>query len=814
MDEKRGLESRRILESWKGIADYLKRSIRTCRRWENELDLPIHRLDGTPRARVFAYADELDHWLAEKLHHVAVESKKSTQLSRKKRKFLLLSAAAILILVALFIFARRFFPPSLLPIPPNKPSLAIVQFENANGDDTLEPWKTALPDLIITDLVQSRYVTVVRITDLYRGLHQLKLDEADKFSNDDLKRIADKTKVEYIATGKLGRAGQNMTVAVTLQKPKTGEVIKSIDTICRNEKDIFARVDKLTKKIKMALHLTPRYVSHDIDEGVSHISTRSSQAFKFFSQGYRLAGIDRYQESISLLQKAVEIDPEFALAYKYLFRACSNALRKDDAKKYCQKAIDLSAHLSKRERGELEFLYYNYYYQENQAEMNSALERLCHFYPDDRFGNVNLLGSYLGREEWDKALPIARGAWPINKTDSNLCRQLAFCYANLGRMDKAQEVLDEFISANHDHQFLSSALDFRFLCYIWQNKLDSAILEIDRLISRYPNNLSYVRLKCIVYLYQNNFSAAESEIRKYFEQPALAARLNALILLSDLFLTQGKIKAAIDELRRGIETFDQMKIDPAKDPMLFIKERDFHQKMAYLHRLEGHLPQALEEVKEALRIFERRPVFAFGIYTMQATKLEMLHLRALITLEMERMEDFKKQVDEIKRFIEQEQRPKLMKFYYHLLGYKELLRKNVQGAIDFYSKALDLVSIPGDMLNEADPLFFYSLAEAYDRLYPPPGASSRSFSLFGKVTMPVLNRLYKGDMYARSFFKMAKYYEAEATTRDATTDEIKSNREKAIENYRKFLSLWGNADAIFAPVVEEAKARLAILESK
>jgi TolB-like protein len=54
-----------ILESWKAISAYLNRSERTCRTWELELGLPVHRLDGSPKARVFAYPEELDRWLRE-----------------------------------------------------------------------------------------------------------------------------------------------------------------------------------------------------------------------------------------------------------------------------------------------------------------------------------------------------------------------------------------------------------------------------------------------------------------------------------------------------------------------------------------------------------------------------------------------------------------------------------------------------------------------------------------------------------------------------------------------------------------------------
>ena len=57
-----------ILESWKAIAAHLDRNVRTCQLWEREMGLPIHRLDGSPKARVFAYPAELDRWLDEKLH--------------------------------------------------------------------------------------------------------------------------------------------------------------------------------------------------------------------------------------------------------------------------------------------------------------------------------------------------------------------------------------------------------------------------------------------------------------------------------------------------------------------------------------------------------------------------------------------------------------------------------------------------------------------------------------------------------------------------------------------------------------------------
>src|SRR5579863_6699750 len=50
------------LDSWKEIAAYLKRGVRTVQRWEHTSGLPVHRLDLDRQSSVFAYKTELDAW--------------------------------------------------------------------------------------------------------------------------------------------------------------------------------------------------------------------------------------------------------------------------------------------------------------------------------------------------------------------------------------------------------------------------------------------------------------------------------------------------------------------------------------------------------------------------------------------------------------------------------------------------------------------------------------------------------------------------------------------------------------------------------
>jgi hypothetical protein len=50
------------LDSWKEIAAYLKRGVRTVQRWEREESLPVHRLQHEKAGTVYAYKHELDAW--------------------------------------------------------------------------------------------------------------------------------------------------------------------------------------------------------------------------------------------------------------------------------------------------------------------------------------------------------------------------------------------------------------------------------------------------------------------------------------------------------------------------------------------------------------------------------------------------------------------------------------------------------------------------------------------------------------------------------------------------------------------------------
>jgi hypothetical protein len=82
-----------VLNSWKEIASYLDRGVRTVQRWEQELNLPVHRIGQGKRSPVYANVSELRFWLStsetarrESGNHVVPANKGPIPLVRQDAK--------------------------------------------------------------------------------------------------------------------------------------------------------------------------------------------------------------------------------------------------------------------------------------------------------------------------------------------------------------------------------------------------------------------------------------------------------------------------------------------------------------------------------------------------------------------------------------------------------------------------------------------------------------------------------------------------------------------------------------------------------
>jgi len=815
------MQERRVLESWKEISDYLRRSIKTCQRWEIELSLPIHRLDGTPSARVFAYPDELDHWVKEKLHSREAKASEPTFVLRLKKKKTVVIATALVVLAVIAFLAWQHFlhPPVSFPTS-TLAGVAFLPFENVTGDETLEPWRTALPHLFYIEFLQSM---VVGVSDPGVGLKKLGLLEAKRFSVEDIKKIAESIGGEFIATGSLIKSSQEIIVNLDLHDQKTGEVIQSFRAICRNERAIFDEVDGLTKKVKVAMGVPPRLVSRDIDDEISQITTDSPEALKLYCQGMRMLRENMIGEALSQFEKATEIDSEFSEAYYQLFLAnktrydrSGDKEAKKDAIRYGEKAFASIDRLNAWTRGSL-ITYYLLEFQTNFPLAVAEFRKLLAIRAGDPIIMLQLAQIYSALEEYDKAIALLENE--SAKQDSRNIQLLANSYLWTGKCDKAERILDDYLSKNA--KVSSSFLHNRELYALSQGKFDEALAYNDRRLAMYRRSPPFIQLtKAPIFITQDDFENAERELRNFLDQENLVEVFNGYCHLTGMSVTQGKLEEA--------RSLAGLAAEKARNIIDWNFRKRSHLLMANLLRLSGNLSEAMLEAEEAC------PCYAEDDYLLNPeTKatifndyddiscLPYFHQRALITLEMGRIEEFEKQLAEIKELIEGSQYPKLMRAYYHLLGHRELRERNFDKAVNHFWKAVNLLpfskalrlfpALPGGQGHDIDSAqYFYSLGEAYYQA----GKFWSALDLYKKIPPYWEQRVNSGDIYARSFYRMAKIYDQCPRPSGTSEDQLKADRTLAVENYRKFLSLWKEADPIFAVEVEDARQRLAALEAE
>ncbi|NIM59829.1 MAG: protein kinase [Candidatus Aminicenantes bacterium] len=702
----------------------------------------------------------------------------TVQFSVKK---LFIPAFIVIALIIAAVIIWRLLPQKrAVLIPSDKPSLAIVYFENNSGDKSLDNWRSGISELLITDLSQSKFLNVLSGDRIYSILKKLNLLEAQKFSTEDLKKVANQGRVSHILRGSYIKAGENFIITAMLQKPHSGEVIRSIKAECKGEEEIAPKVDELTKEIKVALNLTSKEIAGDIDREVGKITTASSEAYKYYSEGRKSYLKGEYRQSIALLEKALTIDPEFAMAYRSLAWSYDALAYRDRRRSYLQKAFELSDRLSDRER----YLIQGDFYQMTERAFDKTLEaynKLLQLYPDDEIGNINLGDLYLSSELWDKS--AERYAINIkNKADSVFSYSgQAAVYMAKGLYEKAKEILEYYIDTFSDNAVIRRDLALAYLC---QGKYDLSLVEIDKAIFLDPTYFGNFTIKGLIYKIKGDLIKAEKEYQNILKTEEQPSHQWSRTWLGHLYLSEGKFGKAEDQLKKGLALSKKLGEKGS--------ESGFYSRLAYTYLKSGNLERALEESKNS----EKSSVEERGcLYCHQ--KWALLY-KGLAYTGMKSMDEAQRTSDELKELIQKGLNKNYMRLYYHLVGVKELERENFSEAIEYFEKAISLLPFQHSMGNLNDHAFFMEpLALAYYK----DGDLEKAREVYEKITSLKLGWVHWGDIYARSFFMLGMIYEE------------KGWRGKAIEYYEKFLELWKEADSGIAEV-EDAKKRLTRLMSQ
>jgi len=656
----------------------------------------------------------------------------------------------------------------VVPIPSDKPSLAIMYFKNNTGNENLDHWRTMLSNLLITDLTQSKHLRILSEDKLFNILSQLNQLKAETYSSEVLKQVATQGGVNHILQGAYAKAGDEFRINVTLQEASSGELIGSESVAGLGEKSIFTMVDQLTRRIKANFKLSEEEIMSDLDKEVRNITTSSPEAYKYYVEGRRYHTSGENRQSIQLMERALSIDPEFAMAFRSIAQSYNNLGLFSESAKYMQKAFELTERLSDRERYQIQ----GDYYSDSDKTYDKAIEaytKVIELYPDDTIANHNLGSIYADIEELDKAIERYE-ACVRNKTEFiGSYTQLTTSYRAKGRYDRAREVLEDYI-----HNVSNNAQIRRSLAtnHIHQGELELALAEMDKAFLLDPTHFVNFRRKGDIYMYKGDLVKAEEEYQKLLNLREPVAQAWGNSRLAYLYLLKGKFEEAKKLSKQGVEL--------SKKFGQSLWESMFNLSSAYLHQNSGNPEIALRECDEAWKSGEKAD-FLFG------QKLA-LYAKASVFLKMKQMPEARNEAERLKEMIEKGLNKKEIRMYYHLMGMMELEKGNFGRAVRYFEDTLALESY-GPLAKSAE--FINSLALAYYR----SGNLEKALENYQWITTLTTGRLGFGDIYAKSFYMLGKIHEE------------KGLKEKASEYYEKFLALWKDADSGI-PEVIDAKNRL------
>jgi len=197
------------LDSWKKIAAYLHRSVRTVRRWEHEEGLPVHRHVHRTLASVYAFKSEIDAW-----RQAAARGPESSR------------AAA--------------FSPASAPTR----SIAVLPFANLSTDPENDYFADGLTDEVTTTLAKVRALRVIS------RLSSMTLRGTSKGA----RAISAQLGVRYLVEGSVRRAGQRLRITAQLIDATNDNHLWA-DTYDGTVDDVFSIQEQLARVIVDALEL-------------------------------------------------------------------------------------------------------------------------------------------------------------------------------------------------------------------------------------------------------------------------------------------------------------------------------------------------------------------------------------------------------------------------------------------------------------------------------------------------------------------------------------------------------------------------------
>jgi serine/threonine protein kinase/tetratricopeptide (TPR) repeat protein len=358
---------------------------------------------------------------------------------------------AVLVLAAsaaYFAFFRRTVPIT------DKDTILISDFVNNTGDAVFDG---TLKQALAAQLSQSPFLNIFGDQRVRDSLRFLGRSPDERVTRDLAREICQRQGLKAFLTGSISGVGSHYVMTVEAVNAQTGDTLASEQVEAESKEQVIKRLGEATTRLREKLGESLASIQK-FDAPIEQATTSSLEAFKAYSIGLDNHFKGHYAEAIPFFKRAIELDPNFAIAYARLATVYANTLQRDLATEAAQKAYDLRDRVSEREKFYITAVSYYGLVTREREKYIETLELWKRTYPNDPIPHIQLSNLYDGDGLLDKAMEEAREAIRLNPNVAPPRDTLAVAFIELNRFDEAREVYRQALEQKLDSPFIRSGL--------------------------------------------------------------------------------------------------------------------------------------------------------------------------------------------------------------------------------------------------------------------------------------------------------------------------------------------------------------------
>ena len=387
----------------------------------------------------------------------------------------------------------------------DRDTILVSDFVNTTGDPVFDG---TLKKAVAVDLGQSPYLNIFPDQKVRQTLQFMGRPADDRITNEVGKEICQRDGVKALLTGSIASLGSQYVVTLEAVNASTGESLGQEQAQADNKEAVLNSIhhasSALRQKLGESLASVQKY-----DKPLSEATTSSFEALKVFTLGDAKHQAGEEFAALPLYQRAVELDPNFAMAYARLGAVYGNTGQVALSEQSREKAFELRDRASEHEKL---YITSHYYIDSGQLDKGiTALELYKQTYPRDSIPFNNVSGTYLRLGQFDNALSNALQAMQIDPDSINSYSTLAAAYQALNRLDEAKAT----IAQAEAHKLGQSVLHIQLASIAWlQNDTPAMEHELDLAKVGPDGELNVLGFRCGLAAYRGQLKQARELSQK------------------------------------------------------------------------------------------------------------------------------------------------------------------------------------------------------------------------------------------------------------------------------------------------------------